>query len=262
MPNIQVISRERHGKQYWQRVPHYKFAATDALCSLTIQELPKAMLTMPIALFKTEESYTPVLIQGLGPGKNLYVAANGNWVTGYIPAAYRGYPFVLANAEEGKRVLCYNEDSGLLSDTSGEPFFIEAGEPTEDIKSILNFLSQVDDNRLQTQHICAMLQKHNLIQPWPIKLKDGETEKNLEGLYRIDEAALNQLPSDSLAEVRNAGGLLLAYCQLLSMQHLPLLSQLTEAHAKADAQQAAALPTKGKDLDLSFMNDGETFKFS
>jgi len=61
--------------------------------------------------------------------------------------------------------------------------------------------------------------------------------------------------------LRDAGALLCAYCQLLSMQHLQTLGQLAAVHAKADAQAQAALPTKNGELDLSFLEGSETFKF-
>ena len=58
---------------------------------------------------------------------------------------------------------------------------------------MLNFLTQVGANRQATQRMCAVLQQHGLIQPWPIKLQTDAGEQNIEGLHRIDEAALNAL---------------------------------------------------------------------
>lgn len=260
MPNIQAVSRERHAKRRWQRYANYKFTAADALTPLVVQELPKAMLSMPIGFLAAQDAFVPVVIQGLKPGKNLFVALDGRWVAGYVPAAYRGYPFVLANTEDGKQVLCIDEDSGLLADIGGEPFFGEDGQPAKAVSDVLAFLNQIAANRIATQRICALLQQHDLIQPWPIKLQGEEGEQNVEGLYRIDEAKMNQLPAEAFMALRDAGALLLAYCQLLSMQHLPMLGQLVAAHAQADAQAAAPLPMIGGDLDLSFMSDGGTLK--
>ena len=90
---------------------------------------------------------------------------------------------------------------------------------------------------------------------------------NVEGLYRIDEAAMNWLAAAVLMEVRDAGALALAYCQRLSMQHLPLMGQLVEAHAQADAKAAPPVPAVpaalalGKDLDPSFMSGRGTLNF-
>lgn len=260
MPDYQAITRERYGNQHWLRYTNYNFAATDALSPLVVEEVFKAMLSLPIGFVTAEDAFVPVAIQGLAPGKNLFVALDGRWMGGYIPVAYRCYPFLLANTEDGQQVLCMDEDSGLLSDIQGEVFFGKDDQPSKALTDVLGILNKVAANRKVTQRICTVLQKHNLIQPWPIKVQGAAGEKaveqNIEGLYRIDEAAMNQLPAEAFVELRDAGALTLAYCQLLSMQHLPLLGQLSDAHAKA----AAPLPAKDTDL-LSLMSDGGTIKF-
>lgn len=70
------------------------------------------------------------------------------------------------------------------------------------------------------------------------------------------------MTAEALAEVRNAGGLTVAYCQLLSMQHLSTLGTLAQAHAEAEKARLAqeALSQKGE-LHLGFMNDSGTFSF-
>lgn len=258
MPNFQAVSRERHAGKRWQRYTSYRFAANDAVAALVLQELPRACMVLPLAFVQAQDSFIPVAVQGLQPGKNLLVTDDGRWLAGYIPAAYRGYPFLLANSEDGQQVLCFNEDSGLLSDTDGEPFFDENGDPAKSVKDVLNFLSQVASNRQATQRACAALQQHNLIQPWPVKLQSENGEQTVDGLFRIDEAALNALDIQSLDELRTLGALPIAYCQLLSMQHLPKLGQLAQAHA---AQQAPLPSTPDGDLDLEFLKDDGSIRF-
>ncbi|MDP1605898.1 MAG: SapC family protein [Rhodocyclaceae bacterium] len=68
---------------------------------------------------------------------------------------------------------------------------------------MLNFLSQVANNRSATQRLCDLLQKHQIIQPWPIKVQGDQGEQAVEGLYRIDETALNQLPAEAFIELRD-----------------------------------------------------------
>jgi hypothetical protein len=257
MPNIQVISRSRHAAKRWMRPANYNFAVTDALSPLVAQELPKAMMSLTIGFIAAEGAFAPVAIQGLAPGKNLFVGLDGRWVGGYIPAVYRCYPFVLRNTEDGQEVMCINEDSGLLSDSQGEPFFGEDDQPSKAITDVLSLLNHVGTDSKVTRRICAVLQKHNLIQSWPLKLQFADGEKIVEGLFRIDETAMNTLPAEAFMELRDTGALILAYCQLLSMQHLPLLGQLADIHTKA----SAPLPMIGADLDLSFMSDGGSLSF-
>jgi len=262
MPNLQAITRQRHASQRFKRNASYNFTATDAVMALVVQELPLASMHMPIAFLATEDAFAPVAMLGLKPGKNLFVANTGQWVGGYIPAAYRSYPFVSANSPDGQQVLCFDEDSGLLCATEGEPFFADGAQPSKAVGEVFTFLNQHAAHKKTTQRICTLLQKHNLIQPWPIKVQDDAGEQTVAGLFRIDEAALNQLPAEAFMELRDVGALLCAYCQLLSMQHLQTLGQLAQVHAAADAKASDPLPmTANKDLDLSFLESGDTIKF-
>ena len=259
MSSIHPVTVSRHGNQRWQRYSNYAFAAQDAVCPLVAQELPRALMSLPIGFVATAEGFAPVAVLGLQAGQNLFVAPDGRWLGDYVPATYRGYPFGLANTEDGQQVLCIDEASGLLRDGEGEPFFAEAGNPSKPLADVLDFLTQVASNRQATQRACAMLQAHGLLQPWPIKVLGEKGEQDVTGLFRIDEAALNSLPAVAFMAVRDAGALSLAYCQLLSMQHLVQLGELARAHAQAVQQKAAQSPSA--ELDLAFLNQSGTFSF-
>lgn len=263
MSQIAVISRDRHANQRWKRYTSYSFAAGDAVAPLVVQELSRACMHLPIGFVKSEQGFQLVAVQGLQPGRNLWVAPDGRWLAPYVPAAYRGFPFALATTQDGQRVLCVREDSGLLSDAEGEPFFDEEGKPAQAVQGVLNFLGQVADNADITARLSAVLAEHGLIQPWEITLKVQEGEQPVQGLYRVDEAALNALEPDAFEAVRKSGALPMVYCQLLSMQHLPKLGQLAQHHAQAQAQaqvQALMEPDTGE-LDLEFLKD-DNIRFS
>lgn len=258
MAQLTVISREQHAGKRWKRYTSYSFAAGDAVAPLVMQELPRACLSMPVGFVKGKEGYQLVAVQGLQPGKNLMVAPDGRWLGAYVPAAYRGYPFVLANAGDGRRVLCIREESGLLNDADGEPFFDEEGNAAKPVQDVLKFLEQVAGNAQMTARLCALLAEHELIQPWNVQLKSESGEQKVDGLFRVDEAALNAMPIDGLDALRKGGALPLAYCQLLSMQHLQRLGQLAAQHQAADA---VVQPDSGE-LDLEFLRDDGNIRFS
>jgi hypothetical protein len=239
MPNIAPISRERHADKGWKRFDSYTFAARTALAPLVAAELPKAAMSLPIAFVQQNERYVPVAVLGIEPTTNLFVAPDGRWLGAYIPSALRGHPFILARAEGDNRVLCMDEDSGLLTEAGqGEPFFTELGEPTEGLKQVLDFLQQVERNREQTALVGDALAQLELIQPWPIQLKAGESERQIQGLFRIDEATLNQLSDAHFLELRRAGALPMVYCQLLAMQHIGLLGRLADLRANTSPAPA------------------------
>lgn len=259
MANIQPITQTDFADKQWTRCDSYAFAHQDTVAPLTLQELPRASKVLPICFIKAGNGYVPATLQSFVPGVNLCVAPNGTWRVPYVPAAYRGYPFTLGKAETGDYLLCADLDSGLIGD-EGEPIF-EQDRPTQAIQEIVHFLQAVQQNRDLTARICVVLAKHNLIQPWPLNVKTDDGEKPFEGIYRIDEPALNQLSADALAEVRDAGGLPLIYCQLLSMQNLSVLQQLAKLQAEAQAAASNLPKTDNGDLDLEFLNKNDTIKF-
>ncbi len=257
MPKFVPITKTHFAEKQWQRVTNYTHAANDTICPLVVQELPKVQLSLPIAFAYINEQPTLVAVQGIKPNKNILVDNSGKWIGKDIPAAYRGYPFLLANTEDGQQVLCFDEESGLLTEKDDEAFFGEDGEVAEAVKGVMTFLTNVQNNRTSTLNICTVLHDNNLIQPWPIKLKTDDGEVPVEGLFRIDEAALNALDKDVFEDIRQAGALPLIYCQLLSMQHLPALANLAAQVDKVEQQQTDVV----LDLDKLFGESDDLFKF-
>jgi len=71
--------------------------------------------------------------------------------------------------------------------------------------------------------VCAALAAEGLFEPWPLTVQGPNGERNIEGLFRIDEKRLDRLDADALARVQKAGGLPVAYCQLLSKTNIQTL---------------------------------------
>lgn len=252
MPVFRAVAPSTFAAKRWKRYTRYAFAVHDALAPLVAHELPRAALHLPTAFALQGEAFTPVAVLGIQPGQNLFVAPDGRWLGGYTPAAYRAHPFALASLPDGQQVLAFDEASGLLTEADGEPFFDADGTPAQGVKDVLAFLTQVQANRAHTDRICQVLVEHALLQPWPITVQGDGGERMMQGLHRIDEAALNALPTDALKAVQQAGALPVAYCQLLSVQHLPRLGELARGQHKAAAPSAVPTTPAGE-LDLSFL---------
>lgn len=258
MSNYQVISRSTHAHKYWKRFSSYNFAAQDVVVPMVAQELPRALMHVPIAFIKQLDAFVPVAVLGLQPGQNLFVTPDGRWTGGYTPAAFRSYPFQLVESSDGQSVLVIDEDSGLVSDTEGETFFDEEGKPAKAVKDVLDFLVYVQTDRAVTQRICTALAEQQLIQPWNITVQGESGERKVEGLYQVDEAAMNALPAEAFEALRQVGAVQTAYCQLLSMQHLKTLHQLTHAHGETTQPLQNLL---SDELDFELLNDGGTISF-
>ena len=242
MTELTAINPESHAKKVWKHVAGYAFAAEDAGIPLVGAELSKAVLAMPVGLIKIDVGYRLVAITSLQPGTNLFVAPDGKWLGGYIPAALRAYPFQLAQQEgTGDFILCINESSGLVVEGAddGNAFFDDQDKPTQVIKDILNFLTKIKASRDVTQGAVNALADAGLITPWQINLKQGEKVVPVKGIYSVDEAALNKLDDEDFLAVRKAGGLAVAYAQLFSMDQLAMLERLGELQGQILEQQTA-----------------------
>lgn len=260
MTTITAVSRTQHGAKRWQRYASYSFAANDTVAPLVVQELSRACMAMPTGFIHTPNGYQLVAVQGLQSGRNVWVAPNGRWIGPYVPAVYRSYPFVLAKAQDDKQALCIRDVDGVISESEGERFFEDDGTPSKAVQDVLHFLELLASNTQHTKALCALLERHGLIKPWNIQIKAGGAENNeqkVEGLFCVDEVALNALPTEAFEDLRKGGALAMVYCQLLSMQHLQTLGKLTDRHAQASD---AAQQLDG-DIDLDFLSDDGTIRF-
>ncbi|NEX17190.1 MAG: peptidase [Halochromatium sp.] len=257
MPKIQPITPSRYRDCRWKRYQSYAFAAQQAVAPILAQEVSKAVMSLPLAFIEDQGAMQLVAVQSLEPNRNLFVAPDGRWLGSYVPAAFRGFPFTLMKTEQGQQVLCFDEDSGLLlqhpTPGDGEPFFDADGEPSEPIRQVLEFLSQVDANRAVTNRLCQQIADAELLQPWPLKVTTAEGERLVKGLFCIHEPAFNALPLDRLDQLRQSGALTLILCQLLSMQHMQPLIRMAEQQAVTQT----SVPAGGSGLS----DDSESLHF-
>jgi hypothetical protein len=242
----------------WKQVTNYTFAASDTVIALVGSEISKVVPVMPIAFVKQEARYQLVAITSLQPGKNLYVAPDGQWVGTYIPSALRAYPFRLLKPENAeKSILCINEASGLVVESTeeGNDFFDDENQPVQGIKDMVNLLSQLEASMVVTERAVNALADAYLIAPWEINLKQGEEVVPVEGLFRVDEAALNKLDDEDFLAVRKAGGLPIAYGQLFSMNQLAVLERLGALQGQILEQQVA--PSEAANLTGFSLSEDE-----
>jgi hypothetical protein len=249
MPNYQAVSKDQHLHLRWQRFASYSFAAGQAVAPIVAGELAQTAVAMPIAFLPRGDGFTPAAVLGLEKDKNLFVAPNGRWLGGSVPAAFRGYPFALARREDGQNLLCVDMDSGLVTEGGdGEPFFDASGNPGQALQDVLAFLKWVSAGKALMEKACAALARQEVIEPWPITLSMPSGDKEIQGLFRIAEKAMNDLSDQGFLELRSHGALSLAYSQLISMQNIDKLRRLARIRAKAAQSEAADIPG-GIDLD-------------
>ncbi len=118
---------------------------------------------------------------------------------------------------------------------------------------------QFEAERARSTQICNMLADNSVIESWPIQLQQDRGVQAVEGLYRINEQRLNELPADIFAELRSIGGLMICYAQLFSMQHVQQLGNVAQRthwanRANVGSDKVAALNIVDDNGILSFAN--------
>lgn len=257
--DIHPISWERHGTKGWKGYESYQFAEKTALAPLAASEISRAALNLPIAFTKTVDGWQTVAVLSAIPDQNLYVAQNGRWIGGYIPAFLRSYPFRLGRAEgSDEGFLCVDESSGLLVEGGGQPLFDDVAKISVRIGEIWSFIVEVNRGQLQLNGATALLEEVGILIPWIVTANDGEKDIKVEGLYRVDEAALNNLDDEKFSRARKAGVLALVYAQLFSISHIEKLNELGRIRAQNIRENAMEAPTSFEASNSAFAF-GESF---
>jgi hypothetical protein len=262
MPKFVAIQRDPFARLRWTRPQNSSFAAQDTTAPIVAAEIGKIVPSMPIVFVKYNDQFQLSALLSLTAGRNMFVGPNGNWLGGYVPAAIRSYPFKLIRPGEGADpVLCIDEESDAITDnqSAGEEFFSTDGSVAPTLKALLDFLAELDRNRAGTQIGVASLEQAGVIVPWPILVKAEQGEQKIEGLFRIDEAALNSLPEDRFARLRATGALPIAFGQLFSMSQLSVFQDLMRLQTQLAPKPLAPLPDT---LDKLFdMGNNEYLRF-
>jgi len=243
MTSYVPIQPELHRNKSWIQRASLNFAKGDTVTPLFVNELSDAVHSMPIAFVKHGQSFTLAVVMGLRASQNLFVSAEGKWLSEYMPVTYRSSPFALlpAPGDEDQQFLCIDEECVVDGD-DGKPFFDEEGQVSESVNQIMETLKVFNASRHLTRNICAVLAEHGIIQPWEVVLNNEGIEQPVNGLYKIDESAMNNLSGDAFLALRSAGALTVAYAQLFSMQKMGLIARLIQqseiqTQAKSDVRE-------------------------
>jgi len=251
MPQWTVISKSSHAQTYYYPREGYHHTREQLVAPILLAELPKLTQHFLLGFVPKGDRFMAVALLGMEQGQNLYVHPDGRWLGSYVPASLRGYPFNLLPDEKGQRVLCIDAEQLTEVADAGEALFAENGQPSDSVAKQLDFLQHCEADRQRTQKAVDALQQAGVLQPWPLEISRGEGEapKKIEGLYRIDEKALNTLDAEAYATLQGAP-MALAHAQLFSAHQLHQLVERAKFQAQNTPQE---LPD---DLD-SFFNDDD-----
>ncbi len=260
--NVVPLSGKRHGKLRLKPLPSYAYAASTHMAILLPNEFPLACSIYPIVFVPQNERFQATVLLGLKESRNLFVGKDGRWLARYIPAAIRRYPFSLARRESatGDLVLCFDESSGLLSESDGKPLFNEDGSPAEIVQQTNKFLREFVQFVRQGERLFNDETFKTLLTPLRIQLGDGEKQTaGIAGAFSIDEKKLQELSNEDFIELRKKGLIPLIYAHLLSLRMINPLADRFRAVISAAARKPPVTSEAPSDTENSGLPD--TFNF-
>lgn len=233
------VTKELKNK-FWKKPENMLFAKNISAVPVAIDEISKLSLFLPLVFIKGQnEKYELIALLNLLPQGNLFVNNQGGWIGRYIPWFFLAHPFTLGFTEKKEPVLLIDEDF-LVSDSEGRPIFKENEELDDEIINILKFLLERARGYQMTSQICDKIAEMELFEPLNLKIKTGEQEKPIEGLYKINLEKYTQLEDEKILELRKYGAFILIYAHLFSLNNLEMLVNLL----KFQASQAQSVQAK------------------
>lgn len=245
MKSYEPVSLASFANRAWRRFNNLDFAAGDLTVPIVFAELTKACTVFPLGFSKGEGHISLIAVMGIEGGCNLFVAPDGKWFGGYVPAAFRSGPFALVSNDKGDLELCADMASELVGHAGSiewdQAFFTEQGKITPAVKDLASFLHQVHLSQEVMQRACAALDQVELLVEWPLSISTPAGLVSLGGVMKVDEKRLAALDGADLAELHASGALFVAHAQLISMQKLEVLQRLYDTREEVSSAAHAAL---------------------
>lgn len=244
MPRYVSLDKEKHLHAGWKPVTRMMFASSDMTVPVLLEEISHIITALPLIFSQRDGKYELHALLSPEPGRNLFVSPDGRWLAGYVPAYYRIHPFrSFPHPDTGKMTLCINQDTGQMEDDAlaagATPFFNSDGTPSESLANVLNILQAIERGRQLTQVAVDALAQEGLLKPFKLKLQTGgaeDTQREVEGLFTIDEQALRALKGEALERLRDTNALPIAYAQLLAQHRMQGFNKLYELHKTAPGE--------------------------
>jgi hypothetical protein len=241
------VSNARHAKCFVETGSNYAFTRNVNSVPLMAVEFPEAAQEYAMVFAGTADQLMPVVILGARQNENLYVSADGQWPSKYIPAFVRRYPFVFSTSDDGKTfTLCVDEAfPGVNYQGRGRPLFSDDGKPSPYTDNVLKFLQEYRAQFLRTKAFCKKLKDLDLLETMKAEFTLGSGDKMaLSGFMMVDRKRLKALGGDVLVELAKTDELELVYLHLQSMRNFNVVKDRLLLVQGGKAAQGSAAPAK------------------
>lgn len=226
------LDRERHRGLAAPATGAAAFAAKLNSIALLASELIPAARHYPVVFVRDGESGRTAVVAVTGlDERNAFVDGAGEWrAEHYVPAYVRRWPFASVpvkrdGADEPERLVCVDEAALALSE---DPYFDAEGAATPRWERHEKLIKAFDTGLAQTVALCARVDELELLETFEAHAHlPGRDPVRLQGLLRVSEARLNELPAKDIRRMMREGQLSRLYAHLMSLDNFRLLAGAT-----------------------------------
>lgn len=240
------LNREQHRQLKLAPPPQpFAFARETNSVLIAASELPFAVLDFPCVFIEAADGHSIAALVGLRDHENLFVQPEGTWARGaYLPAFFRRYPFVLAEAAgDPTFTVCLDRACVGLNTEQGEALFDAEGQETPWLEEIKRFLLSFRNEMAASRDFANRLAALELLQDGVIEYTLDGQKSALRGFKTINETKLRALDAATLQELAVKGWLGWAYAHLLSIQQVQRLAQRLDERRALDTAERDAAPS-------------------
>jgi hypothetical protein len=222
---VEALTNSTHQDLRFTKINSFEFARTMLQSPLGASELAMASRFYPI-LFP-QKGTTPLALLSLNKESNHYVNTDGSWKVSYIPAHFRRYPFILANADKKKPdsfVVCIDREAPHFNAGLGDPMFTADGAPADFTQQTINFLQKFQEEMKITNTICQELEKHGVLENKSITMEKNGVKSTIGGFRCVDMKKLITLDDKTLAGWVRNGLMGIVHTHLQSLDNVKALA--------------------------------------
>ncbi len=218
--DVVPLDRNDHGNFFLAPKTDYYYTAQSNAVFLAAVEFRRAAQEYPIVFGDDGSNVFPVAVLGLRDQENLYLAPDGQWNAGYIPAYVRRYPFILSSQPGSNNLaVCLDQSyPGVNQEGRGDALF-NNGVESEFLKQSLDFLMDYQGQYVRTIALGKRLKDLGILETMQanVEMSNG-ARLNLTGFLVVNRERLINLPPETLGEMAKDGSLELVYLHLFSME--------------------------------------------
>ena len=224
---IELLSKEKHSNLKIKTLDNLLFAKDNPSFPVLISEAESVAVNFPI-VFSSEENPSLFAITSLG-NQNLSMNSEGKWLSRYVPAVYRKYPFAYASIKENleQKAVVIDIEAQNLSETEGEALFDEQSNQTELLKDTIQFLTSYEQEAMKTKSLAKIVLDSGILEDRELSIGEGETKQVLvKGFKVVSVEKLNALDDATLASWVRNGVISFINIHLKSLNNLQNLMNL------------------------------------